>query len=431
MSEYSDIKQEAIDSCEKHWIKGRGERFAQWGIPLVIGKREGYKLWDIDGHEVYDLHLNGGTYNFGHRNPEVMQALLDGLDVGLDMGNHHFPSLWRGKFAEALISAAPGDDYSNVVMVNSGAEAIDLAIRTVRQATGKRKILSLDVAYHGYGSVLPTQLGSAQSAKYFNSDAPATDVDTIEWNNLDDAREKLKKGDVAGLIAECCPASAGFLIPNPGYIAGLKMLCEEYDVPYIADEVQVGMGRSANGKLWSVEQFGVSPDILVTAKALGGGLLPLGAMVVKPKYAGWMEEKPWAWTSTSSGSELACYVGLKTLEIVQRPDTLVHTQMLSDYFGNAFRELKLKQPFFKGIRQMGVIFGIETNHPQGGMFLMKRLYENGVWAIVSSLDESIVQFKPGLLLPMNEAKEIMEITEKSFALAAVDAASGKGVVNMY
>ena len=107
MEQWSKRKQTALDACEKHWITGRGDRFAEWGVPFVMGKREGYKIRDIDGHELYDFHLNGGTYNLGHRNPEIVAALKEGLDIGLDIGNHHFPSEMRGKFAEALIAAAP------------------------------------------------------------------------------------------------------------------------------------------------------------------------------------------------------------------------------------------------------------------------------------------------------------------------------------
>jgi len=281
-------KQQALELCEKHWITGRGIRFAEWGVPFVMGKREGYTLWDIDGHEVIDAHLNGGTYNLGHRNSEVVASLQEALGY-LDMGNHHFPSEERGLFAKTLLDVAPGE-FSNVVMVNSGSEAIDLAVRTVRVTTGKCKILSFDVGYHGYGSVTPSQMGTGQSARYFNCDAPKTDCDTIRWNDLADAEEKLSVGDVGGLLIEALPASAGFLIPNEGYISGLKVLCEKYNVPFMADEVQSGMGRS--GKLWAVENYGVSPDILVAAKAVGGGLLPLGAITMKKEFSGWLSEKP-------------------------------------------------------------------------------------------------------------------------------------------
>lgn len=430
--ENSERKQNALDLCEKYWISGRGERFAEWGVPFVMGKREGYKLWDIDGHEVYDLHLNGGTYNLGHRNPEILARLKEGIEVkGLDIGNHHFPSEQRGILAKMLVEAAPGDDYSNVVFVNSGAEAIDLAIRTIRHATGKRKIVSFDVAYHGYGTTAATQLGSQQSAKFFNCEASESDSVTIKWNDLEDAKRVLSDPEVAGLIAECCPASAGFLIPDKGYLEGLYKLCKKYDVPWIADEVQVGMGRSGNGQLWACEGFGISPDILVTAKALGAGILPIGAIIIKEKYSDWVKDKPWAWTSTTSGSELACYIAEKSLEIVTRKETMDHVKELSQFFQEGFEKIMEEEPFLVKVRQMGVIFGLVTAHPQGGMFFMRHLYENGLWAIVSSLDEAVVQFKPGLLLPMEDAKRMLDIVKISLRQSKEDAEKSAGVVSMY
>lgn len=430
--ENSERKQKAIDLCAKYWLPGRGERFAEWGVPFVMGKREGYKLWDLDGHEVYDLHLNGGTYNLGHRNPEILARLKEGIEEkGLDIGNHHFPSEQRGILAEMLIDAAPGDDYSNVVFVNSGAEAIDLAIRTVRHATGKRKIVSFDVAYHGYGTTLATQLGSQQSAKFFNSDAPESDSITIKWNDLEDAEKILSQPDIAGFIGECCPASAGFLIPEPGYLEGLYAICKKYNVPWIADEVQVGMGRSGNGQLWACEGFGISPDVLVTAKALGAGVLQIGALVIKEKYADWCKNKPWAWTSTTSGSEIACYVAEKSLEITRRKETLVHVQELAEFFKDGFEKIMEEEPFLVHVRQMGIIFGLVTDHPQGGMFLMRHLYENGLWAIVSSLDEAVVQFKPGLLLEMEDARKMLDILKVSLRQSREDAEKNTGVISMY
>jgi acetylornithine/succinyldiaminopimelate/putrescine aminotransferase len=416
----SQLKQQAFDLCERYWISGRGKRFADWGVPFIMGRREGYLMWDIDGHEVVDAHLNGGTYNLGHRHPELVSTLVDALGE-LDMGNHHFPSLERGLMAKALVDIAPGE-YSNAILVNSGSEAIDLAVRTARVATGKRKVLSLDVGYHGYGSVVPSQLGTGQSARYFLSDAPTTDAETIRWNDLEDAESKLSTGDIAALLVEAFPSSSGFLIPEPGYIEGLAKLCTKYQVPYIADEVQNGMGRS--GKLWASEVFGVSPDILVTAKALGGGLLPLGAIVIKKELDGWLEEKPWAFTSTASGSELACRVGRKVIEITTDPLTTANVERLSKLFQDGFARIRQAEPFFSGVRAQGVIFGLEMDHPQGGTFLMRRLYEAGVWGIVSSLDESVIQFKPGLLCDEAMAHRMLDSLEAAIKQAKDDSLSG-------
>jgi acetylornithine/succinyldiaminopimelate/putrescine aminotransferase len=244
----------------------------------------------------------------------------------------------------------------------------------------------------------------------------------MRWNDLADAEKKISRGDVAGVLVEAFPSSSGFLIPEAGYIEGLAELCRAYKVPYIADEVQNGMGRS--GRLWASQVFGVSPDILVTAKALGGGLLPLGAIVIKQELNGWLEEKPWAFTSTASGSELACRVGRKVIEITTRASTVANIAHLGELFDAGFARIRESEPFFRGVRAQGIIYGLEMDHPQGGTFLMRRLYEAGVWGIVSSLDESVIQFKPGLLLDDATVARMLDALDVAVKAAKKDSESG-------
>jgi acetylornithine/succinyldiaminopimelate/putrescine aminotransferase len=148
-------------------MPNRVDTFGAMGVDLVIGKREAYRIWDMDGHELLDFHFNGGTYNVGHRNPHFLEILRKALET-LDIGNHHFASGARANLAEQL-AAATGLHYA--LFTPSGSEANDMAIKSARRFTGRRKIVAVDAAYHGR-SGLSGVAGDDSAAKYFNSDYP-------------------------------------------------------------------------------------------------------------------------------------------------------------------------------------------------------------------------------------------------------------------
>ena len=140
-------KAEILRLAEEHLCPDRVRFMRAAGMELVIGRREGYRIWDLAGKELLDLHLNGGVYNLGHRNPEVGQALVAALAT-LDIGNHHFPSTERALLAEQLVRTAPGMKYA--VFAVGGGEAVDLALKSARRATGRSRIVSVTGSYHGH-----------------------------------------------------------------------------------------------------------------------------------------------------------------------------------------------------------------------------------------------------------------------------------------
>src|SRR3954447_9758815 len=201
----------------------RVETWDAFGTQLVIGRRSGYRLWDLDGRELLDLHLNGGTFNLGHRNAEVLATLADATGE-FDIGNHHFASAARAELARELARLTPGDlTYS--VFCASGSEANDVAIKTARHATGRRKIVGLDAGYHGRTG-LSGAAGENAAARYFLSESP--DFLTVPFGELDAIHALLRRGDVAGVILETIPATYGFPKPPPDYLAGVRRLCDEY-----------------------------------------------------------------------------------------------------------------------------------------------------------------------------------------------------------
>jgi acetylornithine/succinyldiaminopimelate/putrescine aminotransferase len=253
LGDMSDRKRRILELNHEYLMPNRVETWVGAGIPLVIGRREGYRIWDLDGRELLDLHLNGGTYNLGHRHPELLATLRDALER-LDVGNHHFPSEARAELALALAEQTPGDLHYTV-FVASGSEANDLAIKSARHATGRRKIVSLEAGFHGT-SGLSGAAGNDDSARYFCSDYPDEFI-KVPFDDLDAMEKALCAGDVAAVLLETIPATYGFPQPAGDYLPGVKSLCQRYGALYIADEVQTGLGRT--GHLWGVEAYGVEP----------------------------------------------------------------------------------------------------------------------------------------------------------------------------
>jgi acetylornithine/succinyldiaminopimelate/putrescine aminotransferase len=366
----------------------------------------------MSGKRLIDAHLNGGTYNLGHRNPEVVQAVTMAMQH-FDIGNHHFPSLARTALAEALIKTAPAG-LSKVIYGSGGGEAIDIALKTARHATQKRKIVSIIKAYHGHTG-LAVGTGDDRFSKLFLSDRPE-EFPHVPFNDLEAMEDALRDRDVAAVIMETIPATYGFPLPNPGYLEAVKKLCEKYDALYIADEVQTGLMRT--GELWGITKHGITPDILVTGKGISGGLYPIAAVLATEKAAGWLNEDGFGHISTFGGAELGCIAALKTLEICSREETRSMVHYIADYVGQRLAAVQATYPdWFVGIRQNGVILGLEFAHPQGAKYVMRHLYENGVWAIFSTLDPRVLQYKPGILLKPEVAEEMLDRTELAIGKA--------------
>jgi acetylornithine/succinyldiaminopimelate/putrescine aminotransferase len=401
-----------LEKSKEFWNPGKTQFWIDSGVPLVIDRREEYFIYDMSGKRLIDAHLNGGTYNLGHRNPEVVQAVTMAMQH-FDIGNHHFPSLARTALAEALIKSAPAG-LSKVIYGSGGGEAIDIALKTARHATQKRKIVSIIKAYHGHTG-LAVGTGDDRFSKLFLSDRPE-EFPHVPFNDLEAMEDALRDRDVAAVIMETIPATYGFPLPNPGYLEAVKKLCEKYDALYIADEVQTGLMRT--GELWGITKHGITPDILVTGKGISGGLYPIAAVLATEKAAGWLNEDGFGHISTFGGAELGCIAALKTLEVCSREETRSMVHYIADYVGQRLAAIQATYPdWFVGIRQNGVILGLEFAHPQGAKYVMRHLYENGVWAIFSTLDPRVLQYKPGILLKPEVAEELLDRTELAIGKA--------------
>jgi putrescine aminotransferase len=417
-------KADMLEKSARYWNPDKTKFWSDLGIDLVIDRRQDYFLWDMSGHRLIDLHLNGGTYNFGHRNRELVETMKQGLDH-FDIGNHHFPALARTALAEALIGTAPWPD-GRVIYGSGGGEAIDIAIKSARHATQRKKIVSVIKGYHGHTG-LAVGTGDPRFSALFLCERPDEFVQ-VPFNDVDAMAQALSGSDIAAVILETIPATYGFPMPQSGYLAAVKALCEAQGTLFIADEVQTGLMRT--GRMWAIDGYDVVPDMIVSAKGIGGGLYPLGAVMVSRRAGAWLEEDGFGHISTGGGGELGCYVALKVLGLCARPDVKANIDDATRFFAEALTAVMTRHSdFFVGIRQRGLVMGLEFDHPEGAKFVSRALYENGIWAIFSTLDPHVLQFKPGVLIDKELRAEVIERFERALPrakeLAAADAGGGK------
>ncbi len=403
-------RDEALALAERYVCPDRVHTFTALGAGIVMGRREGYRIWDVDGRSWLDLHLNGGVFNLGHRNPELIAALVGGLDE-LDIGNHHFPSPERTLLARDLVDHTPGMAYA--VFASGGGEAIDLAIKSARRATGRRRVVSIVGSYHGHTG-LAIAAGDRAAAEAFLATGPEDDFPQIPFNDLEALEAALAAAPTAAVILETIPATIGFPVPAPGYLSGVRELCDRFDALYIADEVQTGLGRS--GSMWAVERFGVTPDILVTGKGLSGGLYPIAATLLSSQAGAWLEDDGWSNVSTFGGAELGCRVARAVLEVTTRTETAAGVDALVRTFSDGLGTLAAKYPaLLVEVRQTGLIIGLRFAHPMGGMLMTRACHDAGIWAMFAGFDRTVLQFKPGLLMSEAEAGEVLTRLDAAIA----------------
>ena len=375
--------------------------WAMGGLQVVMGDREGATFRDAyDGRQWFNCHCNGGVFNLGHRNARVIGVVRDAMDHA-DVGNHHLVSAYRAAAAERL-SATTGDRLRGVVFSVGGGEAVDLALKLARGHTGRRTIVSVTGAYHGHTG-LALAAGDPRDHGLWGHDLPG--FTHVPFNDLA-AMDAAIGDDTAAVILESIPATAGFPMPEPGYLAAVADLCRQRGCLYIADEVQTGLGRT--GSVWYVDQEDVFPDLLVTGKGLSGGIYPIAATLMTPEVHRFFADHPFCQVSTFGGAELGCVAAAEVVDIITAPGFLERVQAVGERLGEAFAGL----PF--GVRRRGMLLALVFEEEHGGMHAMKALFDEGIYAFFASYDPRVLQFKPVLTATDDDIEAIIAIVRRTF-----------------
>jgi len=386
----------------RHVSSGKARFFQSAGIDFVMGRREGPYIWDVSGAaRLIDCHCNGGVYNLGHRNPELIRVLVESLGE-LDIGNHHLISAPRAALAEQLARLTPGHLPYTVFAV-AGGEAIDLAIKVARGYTARPKIISARGGYHGCTG-LALAAGDEKFRAAFGPALPG--FLKVPFGDVD-ALAAAVDGETAAVILETIPATNGMLIAEPGYFRAVRELCDRTGAQLIIDEVQAGLGRT--GKLWGIEHYGVAPDILVIGKGLSGGIYPMAATCFRAPLEAVFHVDPFVHISTFGGAEVGCPVAQKVLEISAAPAFLAHVSELAGLFDAGFRELKTHHgDVLVGLRQKGLMMGIELAHEAYGPLFTKAAFDHGLLSIYAGNYPRVAQLLPPLIIERALVGEILE-----------------------
>ena len=403
----SAAKQQALRDFRQHVSSGKADFFKKYRMDLVMGERQGPYLHDLDGNKkLYNLHCNGGVFNLGHRNTEIINTLKESLDR-LDIGNHHLLSQQRAQLATTLAGLMPGDlDYT--VFGVSGGEAIDLAIKVARGHTKRKKIISARGGYHGHTG-LAVQAGDARYRQPFHINAE--DFIQVPFNDQDTLTSALNN-EVAAVLLETIPATLGMPVPDKDYYRQVQALCRQHGALLILDEVQSGLGRT--GKLWALEHFAVQPDIVVLGKGLSGGVYPISATVLDKKLEHLFHADPFIHISTFGGSELGCVVAEKVLALSSQTGFLQHVNLLAKKFQEELNTLQQKHhSVFKGVHGLGLMLALEFNSELAGPVLTKTAYDQDLLLIYANNDTTRVQFLPPLTMPLEDVPEIINRLDKA------------------
>lgn len=328
--------------------------------PLV--RASGPSFWDSDGNHYLDFLGGLAALHLGHNHPRLNDALdrvrdLPNLVEGLN--------LLAGPLAHNLAALSPGE-LNRVYFANSGAEVVDAAIKLARAATGRVKLVACHKGFHGrtIGA-----LSVMDRLEYREPFAPLlADVAFVPFGDSEALQSALRRCDVAGFIVEPIQGEAGIIIPPDGYLKAVRDLCTHYGTLFIADEIQTGLGRT--GAMFAIEHEDVVPDVILLGKALGGGVMPLSALLTTDDL--WHESKggtarsPFH-TSTFGGNTRACAAGLAMLEVLMEERLADRAAASGIHLLDRLRDLQRRQPLIADIRGRGLMIGIEFTSETCGL----------------------------------------------------------------
>ncbi|GAB5469416.1 MAG: aminobacteriohopanetriol synthase HpnO [Rhodospirillales bacterium] len=346
-------------------------------------------LFDGKGDRYLDLMSGWGVFALGRNHPFVNAALKEVLDRDLTHLIQMDVTLLSGLLAEALLESAPGEGLERVFFSNSGTEAVEGALKMAKYATGRDRTVHLEHSFHGLtmGSLSLTDEAAFRDG--FGS--MLANCQAVPLNDLEALDRALSTRDVAAFIVEPIQGK-GVNIPQDGYLAEAKRLCEKYETIFIADEIQTGLGRT--GAMWAVEHWGVEPDMILAAKALSGGQAPVGAIMSKR----WIHDAVFnrmdravVHGSTFGKNNLGMAAGLATLQVLKEENLVAQAKAMGERLLADLGPMVEKYEFVKDVRGKGLMLAVEFGRPES-------LRLRASWALLEAADHAL--FSQMVLMPL-------------------------------
>ena len=377
---------------------------SEFPFALEMEKAEGVFIYDSKGKKYIDLISGISVSNLGHNNPQIISAIKNQLDKHLHLMVYgEYIQTPQVKFAESLSKFLP-NHLKSVYFTNSGAEAIEGAMKLAKRFTGRTEIISFMNAYHGSTNGALSIMGNEEYKNSFRPLLP--DVKLLDFNSEKQFSEITTKS--ACVIIEPIQGEAGIILPENNFLQLLRKKCDETGALLVFDEVQTGMGRT--GKLFAFEHYKVPPDILCLAKAFGGGM-PLGAFISSKEIMDSLTNNPsLGHITTFGGHPVCCAAGMASFAILSTSDILKTIPEKEFLFRKLLVHNKIKQ-----VRGKGLLIAVQFENEQLNKKIISRCIENGVIVDWFLFNTSSMRIAPPLIISEKEIKKSCEIILKSMA----------------
>ncbi|MEQ9216952.1 MAG: ornithine--oxo-acid transaminase [Cyclobacteriaceae bacterium] len=408
ISEIEHTAQELMQMEDKHGAHNYHP------LPVVIARGEGVYVWDVDGKKYYDFLSAYSALNQGHGHPKIVEALKQQAEV-LTLTSRAFYNNVLGEFEQYITSYF---GYDKVLPMNTGAEAVETAIKICRKwayekkgiPEHKAKILVFDQNFHGRTTTIISFSSDNTARKNFGPYTPGFEV--VKYNDPDALAQTITDPLVAGVLIEPIQGEAGVFVPDEGYLKKVAELCKKNNVLFIDDEIQTGVGRT--GKMLAADHEDVKPDILILGKALSGGVYPVSAVLANNEI---MEViTPGTHGSTYGGNPLGTKVTMTALQVMKDEKLTENAATLGEIFRERMNLFVQKSDLVRLVRGKGLLNAIVINDsPEGSMAwdLCLKLRDNGLLA--KPTHGNIIRFAPPLVMTEEQLHECCDIIEKTVA----------------
>ncbi len=378
-------------------------------LPVVLKKGIGVHVWDVDDKRYYDFLSGYSAVNQGHCHPAIISVLKEQADV-LTLTSRAFHNNLLGEY-EQYITQYFG--YDKVLPMNTGVEGGETAIKLARRwgytvkgiEENKAKIVFAEGNF--WGRTMAAISSSTDPSSYKNFGPYMPGFELVPYNDLAALEKALQDKNVAAFMFEPIQGEAGVVVPDNGYISGIRKLCDTYNVLMIADEIQTGLART--GKMLACDHENTKPDILILGKALSGGTLPISAVLANDSIM--LTIQPGEHGSTYGGNPLACKVAMKALQVLKDEKMAENAEAMGNLFRTALK--KINSPHISIIRGVGLLNAIviKHNNPDAAWELCLKLKDNGLLAKPTHGD--IIRFAPPLIITAEQIIECVGIISKS------------------
>lgn len=392
---------------ERHINPGLAGLLRFTGLDRIESHAEGPYVWDTTGKRYLDFLGLYGTLNLGHRHPKVVEAVKAQLER-MPMSVRVLVAEPTARLAAKLAEITP-EGLEMVFFGNSGAEAVEAAIKLARAYTGKPGIVTTHGGFHGKTM---GALSLTPKPEYQDPAKPLLPgVKAVPYGDLE-ALEAAIDEATAAVIVEPIQGEGGIRVPPDGYLKGVRELTREKGVLMIADEVQTGLGRT--GKLFGVDWEEVAPDLMTLAKALGGGVMPIGACVGRREIFEVFKQNPLFHSSTFGGNPLAAAAALAAIEVTLEENLPQRALEMGGYLMAGLKELKAQYPhLIEDVRGRGLMLGVEFTHADIGALVVAELAERGVITAFGLNNPKVVRLEPPLILGKEHVDEALSAFSES------------------